>query len=158
MDAIEVNAPPSTSQPNTASAAPPPPTNAEWLQPFVDDEEYGLPVFLAEVNKHPNADVVTKFRNCLLDVKISLERKGQTFTDQLGFLDQFDQLQHLKSEKDALPSDIAQQQSALEWNFHQCVKAIFFIGHFTVPAMHFCGSVQPELMADEQKFHGYNER
>ena len=149
----------STSQPTTVSALEPsPPTNAEWLKPFVDNKRSGLPVFIKEVTKYPNADVVTKFRNCLVDVKAELESKGETFADQLGFLEQYDQLQQLKTQKEALPADIAQKQSALEWNFHQCAKAMFFIGHFTVPAMHFCGSVQPELMAEDERFHGYNER
>jgi len=100
--------------------------------------------------------VVTKFRNCLLDVKTSMENKGLTFADQLGFLDQYDP--RTEKEGGCLAFRTCTKNSALEWNFQQCMKAIFFIGHFTVPAMHFCGSVKPDLMAEEQPFHGFNER
>ena len=145
---------------NTSVQSPPPavPTNAEWLQPFIADEDSGLPVYILEVTNNPSADVVTIFRNCLVDFKTSMEAKGIKFADQLGFLDQYDQLQELKKKVDVLPSELATKNSALEWNFQQYIKAIFFIGHFTVPAMHFCGSVQPHLMAEEQPFHGFNER
>ena len=54
--------------------------------------------------------------------------------------------------------DIDRESGDLGWLFQQCMKAIFLVANFDLPAMHFCGSVNPDLMMEGAQFHGYNER
>ena len=125
-----------------------------WLQPFLDDRDCGLAAFNATMSSTPTADPVVELRNIFLDL---LEKYPDTFKDEVDFLKAFDNVQQLKAAEDSTPQQLEAAQLDLEWIFARCMNAVYYIGSFTLPAMHFVGSVQPSLMFENQPFHGYNE-
>ena len=133
-----------------------PVSNEQWLQPFMEDKSNGLPVFIAALNKNPSADPVFTFRNCLREVMAS-STNSSPLPDQLDFTESYDLLTKMKQDRKP-QTEIDKQTSKVSWIFLQCMKALFLIGHYSLPAMHFCGSVRPDLMLENAAFHGFNER
>ena len=72
-------------------------------------------------------------------------------------MESYDLLTKMKRDKKT-QADIDTQTSKVSWIFLQCMKALFLIGHYNLLAMHFCGSVCPDLMLENAAFHGFNER
>ena len=126
-----------------------------WLQPFLEDADCGLAAFNATMSSTPTADPVVEFRNIFVDL---LEKYPQSFTDEVDFLKAFDNVEQLKSAEGTTPQQLEAAQLDLEWIFARCMNVVYYIGSFTLSAMHFVGSVQPSLMFENQPFHGYNER
>ena len=130
-------------------------TTSTWLQPFIDDREFGLLIFEAALLKEVEPDVLQIFGNCFVQLK---EKLGNDFVDEICFEEAFTKWQELKNKPEKTSTEIQLAQSNLEWLFARCVKDIYFLGIHTFPAMHFCGSAEALLMVEGREFHGYNER
>ena len=136
----------------------------KWLKPFIEDKINGLEAFVAELSLKTAPDVVLEFRNALEDV-IEAHKKTKAFNpnapvfpNQIEFLEEFEKLALLRKNCEATHADMEKQNTIVEWLLQKFFTEIYYIAQYTFPSMYFCGSVEPELMAEDAEFFGYNER
>jgi hypothetical protein len=145
----------STELSNTPPPTTVPPPNNPWLQLFLEDRDCGLLAFHAMLKANQQANPLEEFKGLMQDL---IQKHGESFTDEVGFLAAYQTVQELKTSSTTSPSQLEAAQTDLEWMFARCMNIIYKIGSFTLPAMHFVGSTSPRLMLEGQEFHGYNER
>ena len=150
--------------PETTAVTQPLPDVVSWMQPFVDCED-GLVDMEANLNHDLEKDLLEYFSKCFKKVFIQVEKDAEgniletlKYTDKIGFYDTFKKYQALldKGNPNSTESRIALEQ--VRTKLLRCLKEVYFVGTFDVPALVFCGMVDVHSMRKGNAFHGYNER